>query len=79
MRDMIWTDSESYLGKGFKSEYASEELFLGPTNKKDIPCDSCTIVSDCTASGDECSAFRVWCTKGTYAEKDVQRLLRAAA
>jgi hypothetical protein len=79
MRDMIWTDCESYNGKGFKSEYASEELFLGPTNAKEILCDACPSRSSCAVTGAECSAFRVWCTKGTYEQEDVQRLLRTAA
>jgi len=77
MRDMIWHDHEAMTG--FKSEYATEEVFLGPTNEREIPCDDCSNKAACTISGGECSAFRVWCTKGTFKDEDRVRLLRVAA
>jgi len=74
MRDMIWHDQEGMTG--FKSEYAPEEVFLGPVNKRELPCDECPLFAECAISGAECSAFRVWCTKGDYKDEDVARLLR---
>ena len=32
--DMIWWDSQCYMGRGAKSEYATEEANLGPENKR---------------------------------------------
>ena len=32
----VWWDSEANLGKHIKSEYAAEEIYLGPTNRD--PC-----------------------------------------
>ena len=60
--DPIWWDAESNLGKGNKSEYASEEVNLGPENKMPIPCDGC----DCSANSTDCQAFREWSDKGYY-------------
>ena len=39
--DLIWWDSESNLGRGWKSEYASEEQNLETENKMPLPCEGC--------------------------------------
>jgi len=64
--DPIWWDAESNLGKGAKSEYASEEVNLGPENKMPIPCDGCEQSEYCRANSTDCQAFREWSDKGYY-------------
>ena len=78
--DMIWYDSMSYMGRGSKSDYSEtvcEEY--GVNNKRECPCDTCPMMSACQANATECSAMRNWCSKGDYADKDVQRLVRSLA
>tara|TARA_R110001606_G_scaffold18610_1_gene69670 strand:+ start:570 stop:824 length:255 start_codon:yes stop_codon:yes gene_type:complete len=82
MRDInIWTDAEAYNGRGTKGEweqvYSTTEVNLGPENKRDIPCDTCSMMGLCMEKGTECSAMRNWTTGGDYKDADVQRLVRA--
>ena len=73
----IWYDSEAYRGVG-KGENDTEgyNTVFGPENKRDIPCDTCPMNTLCMDNATECSAMRNWCSKGDYADKDVQRLVR---
>ena len=87
MNNMIWTDSEVYMGRGTKwlekdgtePIYNTTEVHMGPENKKDCPCDTCPMFDACATNGTECSAFRNRGTNGDFKDTDVQRLLRAAA
>ena len=62
-----------------KSAINHEEMHYGPENKKDCPCDTCPMMQQCLENVTECSAMRNWCSKGDYVEKDLMRLVRAAA
>ena len=82
MKDMIWYDSFSYMGRGSKSEYPeynTTEYHSGPENKRECPCDTCPMNTACLENATECSAMRNWCSKGDYKDKDLQRLVRACA
>lgn len=77
--DMIWWDNQCYNGRGAKSEYATEEVNLGPENKRPIPCDQgCVQRARCAAQALECSAFRNWATKGDWKNLEVAVRIRAA-
>lgn len=58
--------------------YNTIEYHTGPENKRDLPCDTCTLADDCAAKILECAAFRNWASRGDYANRDVARLVRAA-
>ena len=70
-------DQGTYTYK--KSAINHEEMHYGPENKKECPCDTCPMMTQCLENVTECSAMRNWCSKGDYAEKDLMRLVRAAA
>lgn len=73
----IWWDSEANLGKHIKSEYASEEIYLGPTNRDPVPCDTCERAKLCYAEGVDCTAFRQWTDSGRVAESKIGKTLRS--
>ena len=76
--DMIWYDAQSYMGRGSKSEYAESNCEeYGVASKRECPCDTCPLMKVCQADATECSAMRNWCSKGDYADKDLQRLVRS--
>lgn len=78
--DMIWYDSMSYMGRGSKSEFSeTEQEVYGCASKRECPCDTCPMASECLANATECSAMRNWCSKGDYADKDLMRLVRGLA
>ena len=80
MMDNVWYDSEVYNGRGTRTEYGDgNEYYYGPENKRECPCDTCPMAAQCLTNATECSAMRNWCSKGDYADKDVQRLLRVMA
>jgi len=68
--DMIWWDNQCYNGRGAKSEYASEELNLGPANEMEAPCGDCSNYAACRANGTDCVAFRDWTNRGKYSLAD---------
>ena len=70
-------DQGTYISK--KSAINHEEMHYGPENKRACPFDTCPLYEACAKDGTECSAMRNWCSKGDYAEKDLMRLVRAAA
>ena len=79
MDTMIWADMEAYRGIG-KGENDTETMFIpGPENKRECPCDTCPMMEQCLANATECSAMRNWCSKGDFADKDLQRLVRKCA
>ena len=41
-----------------------------------IPCDECSMSSQCEISGKECSAFRNWASNGNYALDMIQKHMR---
>ena len=63
-------DADAVLGK------MATEVFYGPENARDIPCDNCPMKDSCEMSGKECVAFRNWATKGNFTDSDMTRLLR---
>jgi hypothetical protein len=77
MNTNIWVDSENYMGRGIAGEYASEvDSIPGPENKMVLPCTTCPNYDDCATTGKECSAFRSWCTSGTYDVVKIMKLLK---
>lgn len=79
--EMIWWDMESYNGKGYRDPDAPlkvEEVY-GCVSKRECPCDTCPLMNQCLENQTECSAMRNWCSKGDFADKDMQRLLRGIA
>ena len=82
MSNVIWADMEAYNGRGWKdpdAPKADTEMTYGCESKRECPCDTCPIAQQCLENATECSAMRNWCSKGDYADKDVQRLLRVMA
>lgn len=75
--DMIWYDSEALNGRGMPTEYAEEQLIVGPKNKREAPCGSCERSSVCMVEFVECKAFRKWCERGTYEDSTVGIALRS--
>lgn len=76
--DNIWYDSEALNGRSVSGEYSSQgEVNLGPTNKRVIPCDSCSRKVVCGVELIECEAFRMWCNKGNYMDEMVGIKLKA--
>lgn len=47
-----------------------------PENKRDIPCDNCSLASECEAKLMECVAIRSWYGKGDFDDSDMGRLRR---
>ena len=67
-RDLnMWYDSEVDGGQA-KSNVAAQDIYYGPNNKKDAPCDSCPLADTCKY---ECKAFTMWIDKGTYVDGTV--------
>ncbi len=58
----MWYDSEVYGGSK-KSNVAAQDIYYGPTNKKDDPCSTCPLAATCMH---ECKAFTMWIDKGDY-------------
>ena len=77
----IWYDAEAYrgVGKGENDSDTGYNAVAGPENKRDCPCDTCPMNAMCMSNATECSAMRNWCSKGDYADKDIQRLVRGIA
>ena len=77
----IWWDSQSYNGRGYVDPDAPkvEPEQYGCASKRECPCDTCPMAMNCLENSTECSAMRNWCSKGDYADKDLQRLLRVIA
>ncbi len=62
-KDMnMWYDSEVYGGHK-KSNVSAQDIYYGPNNKRNAPCDSCEFASTCNY---ECKAFTMWIDKGDY-------------
>ena len=68
-----------YVFSGYESEQCKPEEVFGPENKRECPCDTCPMNTMCLENATECSAMRNWCSKGDYADKDIQRLVRACS
>ena len=68
-----------YVFSGYESEQCKPEEVFGPENKRECPCDTCPLYDTCLENITECSAMRNWCSNGDYADKDVQRLVRACS
>ena len=67
-KDMnMWYDSEVYGGHK-KSNVSAQDIYYGPNNKRDAPCDSCEAAATC---GYECKAFTMWIDKGNYIDGTV--------
>ena len=58
----MWYDSEAMSGSK-KSNVAAQDIYYGPTNKKEDPCSTCPLAATCVH---ECKAFTVWIDKGDY-------------
>ena len=57
-----WYDSEVYGGHA-KSNVSAQDIYYGPTNKKEDPCSTCPLAATCQY---ECKAFTMWIDKGDY-------------
>ena len=58
----MWYDSEAMSGSK-KSNVAAQDIYYGPTNKKEDPCSTCPLAATCVH---ECKAFTMWIDKGDY-------------
>lgn len=70
-----------YFSIGYESEAAfgrAEAKFpmSTPQNKREVPCDSCSLAEKCAVQLTECSAFRNWSHDGDYKDSDVGRFIR---
>ena len=78
-RDLnMWYDSEVYGGQK-KSDVAKLDVFYGPENKMELPCDSCSLLNKCASNVTECSAFKTWTTYGYYDSQKVGKLVKKVA
>jgi len=79
--ETVWWDSQSYNGRGYRDPDAPkpEPEQYGCASKRECPCDTCPMAAQCLEQATECSAMRNWCSKGDYADKDLQRRLRGIA
>jgi len=50
-----------------KSNFATQDIYYGPTNKKNDPCSTCPKAATC---GYECKAFTSWADTGDYWNTD---------
>ena len=57
-----WYASEVYGGHA-KSNVSAQDIYYGPTNKKEDPCSTCPLAATCQY---ECKAFTMWIDKGDY-------------
>ena len=64
--DLIWWDSESNLGRGWKSEYASEEQNLGQKIKCLYPVRDVIKLIIVSLTPLTVKSFREWTDKGYY-------------
>ena len=71
--DFCTTDTSTWYGNQSKSD-----LILGPTNKKECPCDTCPQAAACTLKALSCKAFNKWSSTGTYNAKQIGKNLIAA-
>ena len=46
-----------------KSNFADQDIYYGPNNKKSVPCDPCSNADTCQY---ECKAFTAWIDTGNY-------------
>ena len=63
----MWYDSEAMSGSK-KSNVAAQDIYYGPTNKKEDPCSTCPRAATCVH---ECKAFTAWCDTGNYVDGTV--------
>jgi len=74
--DMVCTQG-MYNNK--KSNVAGLDLYYGPENKMELPCDTCDLMEQCATDMTECSAFKSWATNGEYDSQKVGKLLKKTA
>ena len=77
--DELSTSVEQGIFTSKRMKINHEEMHYGPENKRECPCDTCPMATACLENATECSAMRNWCSKGNYADKDLQRLIRGIA
>ena len=77
--DELSTSVEQGIFTSKRMKINHEEMHYGPENKRECPCDTCPMATACLENTTECSAMRNWCSKGNYADKDLQRLIRGVA
>ena len=77
--DELSTSVEQGIFTSKRMKINHEEMHYGPENKRECPCDTCPMATACLENATECSAMRNWCSKGNYADKDLQRLIRGVA
>ena len=63
----MWYDSEAMSGSK-KSNVAAQDIYYGPTNKKEDPCSTCPLAATCVHEG---KAFTAWCDTGNYVDGTV--------
>ena len=74
--DMVCTQG-MYNNK--KSNVAGLDLYYGPENKMELPCDTCDLMEQCATDMTECSAFKSWATNGECDSQKVGKLLKKTA
>ena len=46
--------------------YNISDIHYGAQNKKELPCEGCSMYDICRTEGIECRAFRNWVSTGDY-------------
>jgi len=69
-----WYDSEVYGGHA-KSNVAAQDIYYGPTNKKEDPCSTCHLAATCQF---DCTAFTMWIDNRDYVADTVGVLKKIA-
>ena len=77
-----WAKTDTSFMTLYKSEadavYNTIDYHTGPENKRELPCDTCSMAAKCETGALECAAFRNWASNGDYKDSDVARLVRGA-
>ena len=59
--------------------YNISDIHYGVLNKKELPCEGCSMYDICRTEGIECRAFRNWVSTGDYKSKYRELKLRKCA
>jgi hypothetical protein len=53
-----------------------QDVYLGPNNSKQEPCNTCENFDPCANNETDCSAMRSWCNTGNYKLEDIMKSIR---
>ena len=77
----IWSDFESMrkFPKASDKVYSTSVIHYGTIDKKELPCEGCSMYDICRTEKIECRAFRNWVSTGDYNIKYLELKLRKCA